>query len=151
CAGRRRSACRYVSRIHAVLRIAREARGKIARRSRGLAHAPEERQRPLRDAGDVRAPGLMGEEETGRSVDRVLAGGLVEAADCGLLFVEIACLVPGRDLGFDLRAGRPAEPGLVAVGADRGIARRVDADGAGVPGMEHLPAALARGRLLRPA
>src|SRR5216684_9241445 len=95
--------------------------------SRRLAHSPEERQRPLHDPGDVRAPSLMGEEEAGRGIDHVLARSLVEATDRGLLFVEILRRVPGRYLGFDFRAGRPAEPRLVAVGADRRVARRIDA------------------------
>src|SRR5262249_43937307 len=62
----------------------------------------------------------------------------------------ISRLVPGGDLGFDLRAGGPTEPRLVAVGADRGIGRRIDTNRARVPGMEYLPAALARRRFLRP-
>src|SRR5215472_8107250 len=59
--------------------------------------------------------------------------------------------VPGVDLGFDLRAGWPAEPRLLAVGADCGIGRGIDTNRAGVPRMEHLPAALAGRRFLRPA
>src|SRR5215831_3672108 len=62
---------------------------------------------------------------------------------------KVSCLVPGGDLSFDLRTGRPAEPRLVAVGADRGIGRRINTNRAGMPGMEHLPAALSRRRFLR--
>src|SRR5207247_9859320 len=71
--------------------------------------------------------------------------------DRSLFLVETALRVPGGDLGFDLRARRPAEPRLIAVGADRGIGRRIDANCAGVPSVEHLPAALPGRRFLRPA
>ncbi len=53
--------------------------------------------------------------------------------------------------GLDLRRVRPAEPGLVAAGVERGVGRRVDAVGAGVPGVEDVPAALGRRVLLGPA
>src|SRR5262249_58438617 len=96
------------------------------------------------------APGLIGKEEAGRRVDDVLERGLVQPRDGGLFFVEVSCLVPGGDLGFDLRTGGPPEPRLVAVGADRGIGRRIDTNRAGMPGMEHLPAALSRRWFLRP-
>src|SRR5262249_11354324 len=55
---------------------------------------------------------------------------------------------PGGDLGLQLRRIRPAKPRGVAVGAERRIGRWVDAVGTGVPGMEHLPAALAGRRFL---
>src|SRR5262245_21953237 len=87
-----------------------------------LVDPPEERQRPLHDAGHIPAPGLIGEEEAGRSVDHVLACGLVEPTDRGFLFVEVAGLVPGIDLGLDLGDIRPAEPRLVAVSANRRVA-----------------------------
>src|SRR3954453_17479017 len=59
----------------------------IARASRRLRHAPEERDRSLSDAGDVLAPRLVGEEEAGRRVDDVVERGLVEAAGGGLLLI----------------------------------------------------------------
>jgi hypothetical protein len=63
----------------------------------------------------------MREEKAGRGVDHVLACRPVEPAYRGLLLLEARCLVPRRDLGFDFLAGGPAEPRLVAVGADRRI------------------------------
>jgi hypothetical protein len=48
--------------------------------SAGPADAPEERQRPLHDAGDVLAPSLMLEEEADRRIDHMVEGDLVQPA-----------------------------------------------------------------------
>src|SRR5712671_138982 len=117
---------------------------------RRFADSPEERQRPLNDAGNVFAPSLILQEETCRRVDNVVERGLVEAADRGLLLLERPGIEPRRHFGFDSRHVRPAEPRLVAIAADRVIGRRIDGVRAGVPGMEHLPAALT-GRCLHGA
>src|SRR5262249_25847057 len=108
-----------------------------------LADAPEERQRPLDHAAHVLAPGLVAEEEAGRRVNHVVEGGLVEPPYRGFLLVQGLGLIPSRHLRFDLRHVRPAEPRLVAAGAHPDGDRRIGAVGAGMPGMEHLPAALA--------
>src|SRR6478672_9982421 len=101
--------------------ISAQIRAPSRRRSRRLAHTPEERQRALRDAVDLAAPRLVGEEKSGRRIDDVLERGLVDPGDRGFFLLEIWCLVPACDLRFDLGTGRPAEPRLVTVGADRGI------------------------------
>src|SRR5215831_18881300 len=117
----------------------------------GLAHPPEEGQRSFADAVHVRAPSVVLQEEAGRRVDHVLERGAVQVAHRGLFLIKACGVVPGFDRGFDLGARRPAKPCLVAVRADWRVGRRVDAERAGVPGMEHLPAALPWRRFLRPA
>src|SRR5262249_18642285 len=119
--------------------------------SNSLADAPEEGQWSLDDPADVPAPSLILQEEPGRRIHHVLARRFVETADRSLLLVQRLCLVPGVDLDLDLRDCRPAEPRFVAVGADSGIRRRIDADRTRMPSVEHVPAALARRRFLRPA
>src|SRR6478752_4024240 len=114
----------------------------------GLGDAPEERQRPADDARDVLPPGLVAEIEAGRRVDDILDRRQVEPAHGRLLLGEILGVEPVRHLGLDGRHVRPAEPGLVAIRADRRIRGRIDAVGAGMPGVEHAPAALARSGLL---
>src|SRR5580693_4501511 len=86
--------------------------------SRRLAHAPEEWERAFDHAAEILAPGLVGEEEAGGRIDDGVERGLVDALDRGLLVVEVFCVEPSRDLGFGLVVLGPAEPGLVAVGAD---------------------------------
>src|SRR5262249_38922433 len=115
--------------------------------SSDLADAPEERQRPLDHAAHVLAPGLVGQEEAGRREDHVVERGLVEPPYRRLLLVEALGVIPSRYLRFDLGRIRPAEPRLLAAGAYPDRDRRIDAVGAGMPGMEHLPAALAGRRL----
>src|SRR5438067_2502455 len=104
----------------------------------GLRHAPEERQRPLHDAGDVAAPGRIAEEEAGRCIDDVFEGGLVDPGDRRLFLVDSLGVEPGRDLFFRGRTVGPAEPGLVAIGANGAVAGRAEAVGAGVPGVKHV-------------
>jgi hypothetical protein len=65
--------------------------------SRRFANAPEKRQRPLHDSGDVLAPSLITQVEAERRIDHMVEGGLVEPARDGLFFVERLCLEPGRD------------------------------------------------------
>src|SRR5215470_18709745 len=84
---------------------------------RALADTPEEREWPLHDSRDVPSPGLILQEEASRRVDDRLKCGLVELADRSLLFVECFGLEPGRHLRFDLGRIGPAEPRLVAIGA----------------------------------
>src|SRR5215831_8163021 len=115
--------------------------------SDSLAHPPEEWQRSLHDATDVSAPRLVHQEETGRRVHHAVERCLVEPTDCGLLLVQGLGLVPSRHLRFDRGHIRPAEPRLVATGAHADGDRRIDAIRPGVPGMEHLPAALTGRRL----
>src|SRR5258708_9330115 len=74
----------------------------------------------------------------------------VEPACNRLLLVQACCLIPRRDLGFDLRIIRPTVPVLVAVGPEKAAAwidGNVDAIRAT---NNHLPAALAGRRFLRP-
>ena len=61
-----------------------------------LRHAPEERQRPLDDAGDVLAPRLVAEEEAGRRIDHVIERRLVEPRHRRLLLVEVLGVEPGQ-------------------------------------------------------
>src|SRR5258705_12501070 len=119
--------------------------------SNSLGDAPEEGQWSLDDPADVPAPSLILQEEPGWRIDDFLARCFVETADRSLLLVQRLCLVPGVDLDLDVGDCRPAEPRLVAVGADRGIRGRIDADRTRMPSVEHVPAALARRRFLRPA
>src|SRR5436309_2648689 len=53
--------------------------------SSSLADTPEERHRPLDDSAEILAPCLILQKEPGRRIDHLLACGLVEAADSGLL------------------------------------------------------------------
>src|ERR1700730_1927992 len=114
----------------------------------GLRHAPEERQRPLCDTGDVLAPRRVAREEAGRRIDYVLERRFVETLGRGLLLIEIPGFEPCRDFLFYGFARGPAKPGLVAIAANGVVDGRIDAVRAGVPGMKNLPAALARSRLL---
>src|SRR2546423_6565953 len=125
------------------------AYGDIMPMSCRLGDAPEERKRALDHPAHVLAPSLIAEEEAGRRVDDVIQRGFVEPPDRRLLLVRGLGLVPGRYLRFDFGHLRPAEPRLVAVGAHPDRHRRIDAVCAGMPGMEHLPAALTRLRLHR--
>src|SRR5262245_58742215 len=111
--------------------------------------APEEWKRALDHPAHVLAPSLITDEEAGRRVDDAIQRGFVEPADRRLLLVRRLGLVPRRHLRFDFRYVRPAEPGLVAIGAHPDCYRRIDAIRAGMPGMEHLPAALTGRRLHR--
>src|SRR5215471_12927299 len=98
---------------------------------RRLADAPEKGQRRLHNAADILAPGMMLQEEPEGGVDRIVEGGLVESANKGLLLVERLGVVPGGNLGFDLRNVRPSVSRQIAAGAkDR--QGRVDALGAGI-------------------
>src|SRR5581483_7764157 len=109
-----------------------------------LGHPPEERQRALDDAAHVAAPRLVAVVEAGRHVDDLLHRRLVEAPDHGLFLVEVLGGEPGGNLLLDVSAVRPAEPRLVAVGANGDVARRGGAVGARMPRVEHAPAALVR-------
>src|SRR5262249_2323557 len=115
-----------------------------------LGHAPEERQRALDDTADIAAPGLVAEVEAGRHVDDMLHGCLVEACDGRLLLRQVLGRKPGRHLFFHRGAVGPAEPGLLAGATHGNVGGRVGAVAAGVPGVEHAPAALA-GRRFRGA
>src|SRR5258708_31266517 len=114
----------------------------------GLRHAPEEGQRPLLHTGDVLAPRRVAQEEAGRRIDDVVERRLVETFDRGLLLIEVLGFEPCRDFLFHRFACGPAPPRLVAVGANAIVSSGVDAVRAGVPGVEHLPAPLARRPLL---
>jgi hypothetical protein len=83
-----------------------------------LGDTPEKRQRPLPYARDICAPGLMLQAQPEGSIDRVVECGLVQPARNGPLLVESFGLVPGCDLGFDLRNIRPPKERPVAVGAN---------------------------------
>src|SRR5581483_5232110 len=124
---------------------------RLPLRLSGLRHAPEEGQWSLHDTRHVLAPGRVAEEEACRRIDDVLARGLVETGDRGLFLIEALGFEPGRDFLFDAGTVGPAEPRLVAIGANGGIDGRIDAVGAGMPGVEHFPAALVVRRLLRAA
>ena len=79
----------------------------------------EERQRSLHDADNVLAPRLIPHEHPQWRVDRMVEGGLVQSAYNGFFRVENLCVIPGRDLGFDLWNIWPSESRLVAVGDSR--------------------------------
>src|SRR5215470_173480 len=84
----------------------------------GLTDSPEERQRPLDDAAYVAAPRLMAQPEAERHPDYVFESRFVDAAGCSFFFVQRSCLEPSRDLGLDLRTGRPARIPLIADGSN---------------------------------
>src|SRR5262249_10276857 len=117
---------------------------RLTQPASALGHAPEERDRPAYDSVYVASPRLVTVVETGGDVDHVLHGRRVDAADDGLLVLQRLGLEPRLDLLLDGRDIGPAEPGLLAVGAQRVVGRRRGAVGAGVPSVEHAPAALAR-------
>src|SRR6266849_7327601 len=103
----------------------------------GLAHPPEERQRPFDHARDILPPSLIPQEEARRRIDHGLERGLVEAADRGLLLIERLGLIPRGHLRLDIRRVRPAEPGFVAARSHPDRDGRIDAVGARMPGVEH--------------
>src|SRR5262249_3606411 len=109
----------------------------------GLGHTPEERQRTLDDAADIAAPSLIAVVEPRRHVDDVLHGGLVEACNGRLLLAQILGCEPGRHLLLHRGAVWPAKPRLLASAAHGNVGSRVGAVRAGMPGVEHAPAALA--------
>src|SRR5207244_4401341 len=114
----------------------------------GLRHAPEERQRPLCDTGDVLAPRRVAQEKAGRRIDNILERRLVEALHRSLLLIQILRFEPGRDLLFHSLARGPAKPRLVASATDGVVDGRIDAIRARMPGVKHPPSALARQRFL---
>src|ERR1044071_7618932 len=90
-------------------------------RSCCLGHVPEERDRAFHDAADVLAPRLIGEEEAGWRKYDTIECRLVETPRGGLFLLEAFCVEPIGHFLLDLRYVRPAEPGAVAAGTDRGI------------------------------
>src|ERR1700692_119003 len=114
----------------------------------GLRHAPEEGQRSLRHTGDVLAPRRVIQEEASRRINDVLERRPVEPIDRGLLLIETLGFEPCHDVLFHLRARGPAPPRLVARAATAVVGGGTEPVRAGVPGVKHLPAALARRRLL---
>src|SRR5262245_59066230 len=82
----------------------------------------------------------MGEEKTRGGINDVFTCGPVQSGDRCLFLGETGGLVPRAYFGFDLLACRPPEPGLLPVGANGRIARRIGADCARVPCVEHVPA-----------
>ena len=91
------------------------------------------------------------QEESGRDVGDVLERGLVDLLGRLLFGGEVGGGIPVRDALLDRVRFRPAEPGAIAAGVERGIGCGVDAVGAGVPGVEDVPAALVDRILLGPA
>src|ERR1700730_14795886 len=114
----------------------------------GLRHAPEERQRPLCDTGDVLAPRRAAQEEAGRRIDYVLVPRFVGSRGRGLPLIEFPGFEPCCAFLSHGFARGPAKPGLVAIAANGVVDGRIDAVRAGVPGMKHLPAPLPWRRLL---
>src|SRR5262249_44566139 len=115
-----------------------------------LAHAPEERHWPLRDAGNRFPPSLMLYEKSEWRVKDVIDGCLVHPARGGHFLIEGICIKPSHDLGFHLRAVRPSEERPLTIGAI-GIASGIGVERAGIPIEVGLPSALAGRRFLRPA
>src|SRR5262249_56991313 len=115
----------------------------------GLAHLPEERQRPFDNPAHVPAPSLVFQKEASRRIDHRLERSLVEPADRSFLFVQGLGLIPRGHLRLDLGCVRPAEPGLVSARPHADGDGGTDAVGARMPGVEHVPAALARRRFHR--
>src|SRR5262249_16043801 len=91
---------------------------QIQRRLRCLADAPEKGGRGWHNAADSLAPGSMPEVHSQRGVDDVVDCQPVEPTYDRLFLVQARCLVPRRDLGFDLRILRPSIRLLVVVGAN---------------------------------
>src|SRR5215469_18110297 len=81
----------------------RFARNRAGSKSYRLADAPEERQWPLADSGNVLAPCLILQEEAGRRLNHVVERSLIEATDRDPLLVERLRLEPGRHLCLNLR------------------------------------------------
>src|SRR5258706_5140567 len=124
---------------------------EFARPLCGLAHPPEEWQRPFDNPTHVPAPGLVFQEEASRRIDHRLERSPVEAADRGLLLLQGLGLLPRGSLRLALRCVWPAEPTLVSARPHADCDGRTDAVGARMPGVEHVPAALARRRFHRAA
>src|ERR1700761_4534218 len=112
-----------------------------------LGHVPEDGERRLDDPGDVVAPGLIGLEKAGWKVDDKVHRGLVEVSDDGFFRRQVRSGIPFSDLCLDLGSVWPAEPGRGTAAVQCGIRRGVNAVGAGMPGVEDVPAPFVR-RLL---
>jgi len=80
----------------------------------------------------------------------MVEGDLVEPSHRSLLLVEALCLVPGGDLGFDLRTVWPSDRRLIAIGVNE-PAGPIGKIRSGHPSMEHIPTTLAGGRFLQEA
>jgi hypothetical protein len=87
----------------------------------------------------------MPQMDAERGVDHLIQRDLVESANGGLLLVERFGVVPGGDLGFDLRDVRPSVRRQIAAGANEPVGR-VDAVGAVIRSMVDMPSAPCQGR-----
>src|SRR5262249_53296010 len=76
--------------------------------SHRLAHAPEERQRPLGDAGEAAAPSVVAQVPGERRIDHVVVEGLVDPGRGGLLPVLGRRVEPGADVRLHRRAVGPS-------------------------------------------
>src|SRR5689334_19040220 len=72
----------------------------------GLRYVPEERQRSLRDPGDVLAPRGVAQEEAGRRIHHVLERRAIETTDHSLLVIKTFGFEPVRDFLFHVRTCR---------------------------------------------
>ena len=90
----------------------------------------------------------VAQEKAGRRIDNILDRRLVEALHRGLLLIEVLGVEPCQNFLFDGLARGPAKPRLVASAANGVVGGGIDAVRAGMPGVKHPPAALARRRFL---
>ena len=68
-----------------------------------------------------------------RNLHNIIESCLIDPARSDLLFIERLCVEPGGDLRLDTWAIRPAEPGVVTVGAQLGIGGRTGPTNPGAP------------------
>src|SRR5205823_4321840 len=80
----------------------------------------------------------------GWDVGHDLEGALLNFRSDRLAILEVVRLQPFTAQGFELVVLRPAEPSLVAIGAQHDVCRRVEQIGPGPTGREDVPAALLR-------
>ena len=108
-----------------------------------LGDTPEEWQRSLWDPADLLVPSLVLQVLAKRSVDDVIECHLVDPACGGFLFLEVASVIPRRDLSFDCWNVRPSEKRLVTMSAYN-FAGRINAVHAVEIGLENVPPAFVR-------
>jgi len=73
-----------------------------------LADIPEQRHRPLGDAGEALAPGIVAHAHVQRRIKRVIERSFIKPARRGLFLFKVGGIEPGGNLTLDRGICRPA-------------------------------------------
>src|SRR5260370_40428909 len=113
-----------------------------------LLDVPQKDDRRDDDSFEILAVGGRRDELAGRHVGDVVGIGLdLNISGRLLLHRKVRRLEPGVDQLFDLRVGRPAEPGLLPISADREVNCRREEIRCRGPGVKDAPTAFFDGLL----